>query len=353
MGGKEVVHSKTVLWTLEPTPHQFGEMPKVSVVMSVYNGARFLRQAVDSILAQTLADFEFIVVDDGSTDGTAEILKGYTDPRVRMITQANVGLLGSLNRAIDIASGEYIARMDADDISSPPRLELQLEWLESHPRTAVLGTQVAQIDEAGDAIRRHYHPRSTDAIEKALLRGTTALSHGSVMFRRACFESVGGYRQPFEHAEDYDLWLRMIESHDIWNLPSVLYLKRLNLDSVSFANFLAQQRGAAYALDCARHRRAGLPEPDRPPSAALPTPQESADYHWHLGLAYADLGHIGNARTHFRSAVCHCNTDPRIWFSYLASLLGKSPTRRALGFARKVAFLVPSLQKNPLGPFSR
>ena len=327
-------------------------MPRVSVVMSVYNGERFLRQAVDSILAQTFTDFEFVVVDDGSTDGTAEILKGYTDPRLRMIRQENIGLIGSLNRAVDIASGEYIARMDADDISLPRRLEQQLEWLESKPGIAVLGTQAAEIDEAGDTLRRHYYPVGSDAIAKALLRGATALCHGTVMFRRACFEKVGGYRRPFEHAEDYDLWLRMIESYDIENLPRVLYLKRLTLDSVSFAHFLGQQRGAAYALDCARRRRAGLPEPERPPSAPLPTPQEAADYHWHLGLAYADLGHIEKARAHFRSAICHCNTDPRIWFCCLASLFGKSLTRRAFGFARKVAFVVPSLQKNPLGPFS-
>jgi glycosyltransferase involved in cell wall biosynthesis len=320
--------------------------------MSVYNGERFLRQAVDSILAQTFTSFEFVVVDDGSTDGTAEILKGYSDPRLRIIRQENMGLIGSLNRAVDIACGEYIARMDADDNSSPGRLELQLEWLESRPCTAVLGTQVAQIDEAGATIRRHYYPRSSDAIEKALLRGATALCHGTAMFRRACFEKVGGYRQPFEHAEDYDLWLRIIESCDIQNLPHVLYHKRLGLGSVSFAHFLAQQRGAAYALDCARRRRAGLPEPERPSLAPLPTPQESADYHWHLGLAHADLGHIEKARAEFRSALSNSKADPRIWFCCLASLFGKSLTRRAFGFARKVAFVVPSLQRNPLGPFS-
>jgi glycosyltransferase involved in cell wall biosynthesis len=327
-------------------------IPRVSVVMSVFNGERFLRQALDSILAQTFTDFEFIVVDDGSTDGTGEILKGYADPRLRIITQENIGLIGSLNRAVDIASSEYIARMDADDISSPRRLELQWEWLESHPRTAVLGTQVAEIGEAGNTIRRHYYHNSSEDIGKALLRGATALCHGTVVFRRACFKAVAGYRQPFQHAEDYDLWLRMIESSDIQNLASVLYSKRLTLDSVSFEHFLGQQRSAAYALECARRRRAGLPEPDRSPSASPPTARESADYHWHLGLAYADLGDTEKARAHFRSAIHHCHTDPRIWFCCLASLSGRSLSRRALGFARKVAFVVPSLQKNPLGPFS-
>ncbi len=328
-------------------------MPRVSVVMSVYNGERFLRQAVDSILAQTFIDFEFVVVDDGSTDGTAEILKGYADPRLHVISQENIGLISSLNRAIKIASAEYIARMDADDISLPRRLEQQLKWLESNPGVAVLGTQAAEIDEAGDMLRRHYYPVGGDAIAKALLRGATALCHGTVMFRRACFEKVGGYRQPFEHAEDYDLWLRMIESYDMENLPSILYLKRLTLGSVSFANFLAQQRGAAYALDCARRRKAGLPEPERPPSAPLPTPQESADYHWHLGLAYADLGDVEKARTEFRSALSYGKADPHIWYSYLVSLLGASLARRAFWIARGLAFVFPSLQKDSLEAFRR
>lgn len=328
-------------------------MPKVSVVMSVYNGERFLRQAVDSILAQTFSDFEFVAVDDGSTDGTAQILEGYTDPRLHVIRQENVGLIGSLNHAIDIASGEYIARMDVDDVSLPQRLELQLDWLERNPGVVVLGTQAVEIDQAGEKLRRHYYPVGSDAVVKALLRGATAVCHGTVMFRRACFDTVGGYRSPFEHAEDYDLWLRMIESYDIENLPTVLYLKRLNLGSVSFVNFLAQQRGAAYALDCARRRRAGLAEPMRPPSAPHPTPQESADYHWHLGLAYVDLGEMRKARTEFRSALSHSRGDPHTWYSYLVSLLGASLARRAFRMARGLAFLFPSLQKDSLAAFRR
>lgn len=327
-------------------------MPNVSVVMSVYNGERFLRQAVDSILAQTFADFEFVVVDDGSTDATAEILKGYADARLRVIRQENIGLVGSLNRAVDIASGEYIARMDADDISLPARLAVQLEWLESHPHPAVLGTQILEIGNDGQSMRRHYYPTEASPIAKALLRGGTAICHGSAVFRRACFERVGGYRQRFEHAEDYDLWLRMIECCNMENLPHVLYEKRLTIDSVSLAHFLQGRRSAALALECARHRRDGLPEPSRAPSDSPPARRELGDYHWHLGLAYADMGDIKKTRAHFRSAICCCNTNPRIWFCYLASLLGKPLTRRALGFARKVASVVPALQKSPLGPFS-
>lgn len=328
-------------------------MPRISVVMSVYNGERFLRHAVDSILAQTFRDFEFIVVDDGSTDGTAEILMGYTDPRLHVVRQENIGLIGSLNRAVDIASGKYIARMDSDDISLPRRLELQLEWLDNNPRLAVLGTQVKEIDEAGDTIRRHYYPRGSDAIEQALFRGATALCHGTVLFRRACFEMVGGYRQPFEHAEDYDLWLRLIERYDMENLAEILYRKRLNLDGVSFQSYFRHQRNAARALECARRRRAGLAESPTLPPDSPPTDREWGDYHWHLGIGYADLGDLGKARTQLRSAISHAPTDPHIWLTYLATWLGRPLTTAAFAFARNLVRHRPSLQKDPLGPFAR
>jgi glycosyltransferase involved in cell wall biosynthesis len=328
-------------------------MPDLSVVMSVYNGERFLSQAVDSILAQTLGDFEFIVIDDGSTDRTPDILQGYDDPRLGVVTQDHRGLIDSLNIAIAMTSGEYVARMDADDVSLPRRLELQLEYLQSKPPVAALGTQVEEIGESGEGIRSHYYPTKSKAIENTLLRGGTALCHGSMMFRRDCFVAAGGYRRAFEHAEDYDLWLRLTESYEVENLPDLLYLKRLNLESVSFDNFLAQQRSAVHALECAQRRRTGLPEAERPTNERPATAQEMADYHWHLGLAFADLGQMNQARVEFRSAVSHSFIDPHIWSCYLATLLGQSFARRALALARNAARFLPALQKDPLGPFRR
>jgi len=347
------VYSKTVLLTPQYTARRPSPMPRVSVVMSVYNGERFLPQAVDSILAQTFTDFEFIVVDDGSTDGTAEILRDYTDPRLHVVRQENIGLIGSLTRAIGIASAKYIARMDADDISLPKRLEWQLVWLESHPQTAVLGTQVSEIGDDELTIRRHYYPMDSTGIERALLRGATALCHGSVVFRRACFKRVGGYRQRFEHAEDYDLWLRLIERYDMGNLAEILYRKRLNLDGVSFQSYFRHQRNAARALQCARHRRAGLAESSTLSPDSPPTRRELGDYHWHLGIAYADLGDLDKARTQLRSAISYAPTDPHIWLAYLTTLLGKPLTTAAFRFARNLVRRCPSLQKDPLGPFAR
>jgi glycosyltransferase involved in cell wall biosynthesis len=328
-------------------------MPELSVVMSVYKGERFLGQAVDSILAQTLTDFEFIVVDDGSTDRTPEILQGYDDARLRVVTHDHRGLIDSLNKAIAKGSGDYIARMDADDISSPRRLELQLESLRRRPALKALGTQVVEIDESGRSIRRHHYPTKSEEIERTLLRGGTALCHGSMMFRRDCFLEAGGYRRAFPHAEDYDLWLRLIESYEVENLPDLLYSKRLNLESVSFDNFLTQQRSAVHALECARRRRAGLPEAETPLEEHPPTAQEMADYHWHLGLAFVDLGQTNRARVEFRSAISQNRSDPYLWWCYLVSFLGRSASRTVFRLARRAAFAMPSIQKDSLRSFSR
>ncbi|MHA1713815.1 MAG: glycosyltransferase, partial [Candidatus Ranarchaeia archaeon] len=130
-----------------------GKPPKVSVIMSVYNAEKHVKKAIDSILSQTFRDFEFIIINDGSTDRTSEILKSYADPRLIVVNQANRGVTQSLNKAIGMARGQYIARMDADDISLPQRLEMQVEFLEEHPEVGLVGTSVITIDEEGKTIK--------------------------------------------------------------------------------------------------------------------------------------------------------------------------------------------------------
>jgi glycosyltransferase involved in cell wall biosynthesis len=128
-------------------------MPKVTMLMSVYNGARFLREAIESILGQTFRDFEFLIVDDGSTDDSREMILSYCDPRVRLvINDRNVGLPRSLNRGLDLAQGEYVARQDADDISESARLAKQVAFLDSYHDVALLGTWYRKIDEGGRII---------------------------------------------------------------------------------------------------------------------------------------------------------------------------------------------------------
>jgi cellulose synthase/poly-beta-1,6-N-acetylglucosamine synthase-like glycosyltransferase len=327
-------------------------MPKVSVVMSVYNGERFLRQAVESILDQTLTDFEFIVVDDGSTDGTAEILSSYAeaDPRLRIITQENRGLIQSLNRAIGAAQGEYMARMDADDISMPERLTVQVRWLDSHPQVAMLGTRYDEIDEHGKVVRRGNRYVGSALVERALLQGNfSVFCHGSVMFRRTCFEHIGGYREQFKHAEDYDLWLRMAEHYELDNLAETLYQHRLRLDSVSFEHFLQQQRGAAFALECARRRRSGLPEPSFPLTDLPPSRREMGEYHLRVGTVFLQLGHITKARAELRKAIEQFPSNPYPWILWLGSLLGSSVMRRLIPLGQDLFLIFPVLRR-PLTP---
>lgn len=328
-------------------------MSKVSVVMSVYNGERFLRQAIDSILNQTFPDFEFIIVDDGSTDGTAEILSSYAKaaPRLRVVTQQNRGLIKSLNRAIGMARGEYIARMDADDVSMPERLVVQVRWLDMHPQIAVLGTRYDEIDENSRVVRRGNRYIGSATVERALLQGNSSVfCHGSVMFRRMCFEHVGGYREQFRHTEDYDLWLRMAEHYELDNIGETLYQHRLRLDSVSFEYFLQQQRGADFALECARLRRSGLPEPPFPPVDLPPSRREMGEYHLRMGTVFLQLGHPKKARAELRKAIEQFPSNPYPWILWLGSLLGSSVMRRLIPLGQDLFLVFPVLRR-PLTPF--
>ncbi|MGB3904935.1 MAG: glycosyltransferase [Anaerolineae bacterium] len=326
-------------------------MPKVSVVMTVYNGQRFLREAIDSILNQTYADFELLVIDDGSIDSTPDILNGYDDPRLRAVIQEHMGRVKSLNRGVATACGEYVAIMDADDISLPERLEKQVRWLEVHPGTALLGTGTVVVDENGRAIGQFDTPRGSLAIEEALLKGVMCPAHPSAMYRKTCFETVGGYREWFEQAMDYDLWLRLTERYDVDSLPEILCHYRLNLGGISHRRYFQQKRSAAFALESAKRRRKGLPEPSTPPRDLPPTRRELGEYHCRLGRILLDLGRILEARGELRRAVVNSPLDPYIWYFYLGSLVGKSSMDRFFPLARGAVRLFPWLRKDHLGPF--
>lgn len=212
-------HWDAVLQT-DNQPWVMKRCPKVSVVMSVYNGDSYLNEAIDSILGQTLWDFEFIIVNDGSTDGTGELLRFYDDPRIVVIDQSNHGLWMALNKGIQYARGEYIARMDADDISHPRRLQYQVEFLEKNRNVALVGASFHKIHADG---RTHFlwsQPTSDGDIKSELPYGNR-FNHSSVVFRRAVLDRVGLYRK--HEAEDYDLWLRISERYAVANLrqPSI------------------------------------------------------------------------------------------------------------------------------------
>lgn len=218
--------------------------PKISVVMSVYNGEQHLRESIESILSQTFTDFEFVIVNDGSTDNSPEIIKSYDDARTRIINnEENIGLTKSLNNAIKQARGEYIARQDADDISLPNRLELQLEYLEGHPEVALLGTGIYVISEDGETVeKRIMHPNP----KKSLLKGNRFI-HGSVMFRKSVIDEFGAYNETLKYSQDYELWLRMSKKYDVRNLTALLYKLRMHRGSILSRKVEEQQMYAVLA----------------------------------------------------------------------------------------------------------
>ena len=202
--------------------------PKVSVLMSVYNGEPHLRESLESILDQSMSEFEFVIVDDGSTDNTPRILANYAakDERVRLTRNSrNIGLTRSLNKGLAISKGEYVARHDADDISLHKRLELQSRFLDTHPRVGVLGGAFEQIDQKGDHLRLVTVPEEHDVLRASLLM-MNPLCHGTVMARKTLIDEVGGYDERIRYAQDYDLWWRVSRIASLSALPEVLVRRR-------------------------------------------------------------------------------------------------------------------------------
>jgi glycosyltransferase involved in cell wall biosynthesis len=200
--------------------------------MPVYNGAPYLRNSVDSILAQTFTDFEFIIINDGSTDDTPSIIDRYRDARIRVVTQPNHGLVYSLNRGMSLANGTYIARMDADDISMPQRLAKQIEMFAKDPSLVVVGTSIIRIDRGGGQLGAEYY-LAHDVEIRQDLSIRCPFAHGSVMMRRNLVQLVGGYRHEFWPAEDYDLWRRMAAVGQFANSLEPLYLYRIHSRGIS------------------------------------------------------------------------------------------------------------------------
>ncbi len=238
--------------------------PIVSVLMAVYNGEKYLREAVDSILNQTFSDYEFIIVNDGSTDGTSAILENYArrDTRIRLVcNEKNLGLTVSLNKGLKLANGEFVARMDSDDISMPERFEKQVSYLRTHKECLAVGSRIISIDADGDPICREQQGSSHEEIEKMLLRGCGGMAHPAVMFRRETIAALGGYREQFRAAQDVDLWLRLAERGRLANLQECLLKYRRSFKAVSLKDFDLQKSSAESILRDTYQRR-GIPLPD-------------------------------------------------------------------------------------------
>jgi len=239
--------------------------PAISVAMSVYNGERFLAAAIESVLAQSVSDFEFLILDDGSTDATAAILRSYErlDARVRPIIRENRGLVASLNELLARAQAPIVARMDADDICRPNRFERQLAYLAGHPDHGVVGSWSEDMGEHGEPMFRTGadHPITHDEVLRVIAEGGQIICHPAAMYRRDVVLSVGGYHAAFRHCEDFDLWLRLASVTKLGNIPERLLRYRRYDGQVSARHSTEQQYGTAVAQLAWRERQSGRPDP--------------------------------------------------------------------------------------------
>jgi len=203
--------------------------PSVSVVMGVYNGEKYLRDTINSILSQTFKDFEFIIVNDGSTDNTGEILQEYAkkDPRVKIIEQENQGLTRALIAGCKMVQGKYIARQDCGDISMPERLAKQLERINADKGIALVSCSVNFFGPAGEFV----FSSSSKPDDKLALRGISW--HGTAFFPRELYKNSGGYRSEFYFAQDLDLWARLAKYGKVSDCPEVLYEARVQKGDIS------------------------------------------------------------------------------------------------------------------------
>ncbi|MGE5296962.1 MAG: glycosyltransferase family 2 protein [Solirubrobacterales bacterium] len=297
--------------------------PLISVLMPVYNAERYVAEAVESILAQTLTDFEFLIIDDGSTDGSLTILKRYAarDSRIRLVSRPNTGYLVALNEGIGLARSESIARMDADDVSSPGRFAAQFDYLRDHPECLAVGCGVLLIDSDGQPLCEWTNPESHEEIDEAHLHGLGgAIAHPATMFRRGILLAIGGYRLEMEFAEDLDLFLRLSEYGRLANVPRVLFRYRQHIQSVGYRRQAIQQERARAAVSEARHRR-GLPVREDE-IRDFEFPCTVADHHQKWAWWALRAGNIRTARKHALRSMCYRPLSAQSWRAIACALRG-------------------------------
>jgi glycosyltransferase involved in cell wall biosynthesis len=237
---------------------QASGVPAASVIMPVYNAGRFLDKAIESVLGQSFPDFELLLLNDGSSDGSLDRLHHYAtrDARCKVHSWANRGLIQTLNEGIRLAKADILIRMDGDDICRTQRFERQIAYLAAHPECVAVGSRVMLIDPDGQAIRPFAEQVEHAAIDAQHLTGYGgAIAHPAVALRKAAVIGVGGYRAEFPHAEDIDLFLRLAEHGRLSNLPEVLLDYRQHLDSIGYRHPEKQRESTLRAVSDARKRR--------------------------------------------------------------------------------------------------
>jgi hypothetical protein len=303
---------------------QANPAPVVSVLMPVYNAERYLREALASVLRQTFTDFELLVFDDGSSDRSASVVEETcgSDPRLRLFRASHAGYATWLREGVRQARGEFIARMDADDVCRPQRFALQLDFLRRDPACSAVGGAVLLIDPEGRPLRELKTPFAHEEIDALLLRGRgDAIIHPTLMLRRVDLIAAGGYRPEAEPAEDLDLYLRLAERGRLANLPDTLLDYRQHLSKVSNRRAGEQRRAIEAAVSEARRRR-GL-DPAQEPAPSLAPEQTPPAECWRRWAREAtEGGNLRTARKHAWAAFRAEPTAPRSWQILLRALLG-------------------------------
>jgi glycosyltransferase involved in cell wall biosynthesis len=231
--------------------------------MAVRDGEAYLAEAIASVRSQTFSDLELIVVDDGSTDATPEILDAASreDDRIRVLEQAAGGVSRARNRGCEAARGRYLAILDADDVALPERLALQVPFLEVRPEVAVVGGAGIIVDEDGREIGAAEYPTDPAEAEALLAAGRTPLMQSAATMRTSAFRATAGYRTALERAQDFELWLRISEHGLVANLSDTVVLYRIHGGQASIRDFEKSAIAVRVALDAARRRRRGEPDP--------------------------------------------------------------------------------------------
>jgi cellulose synthase/poly-beta-1,6-N-acetylglucosamine synthase-like glycosyltransferase len=299
--------------------------PSVSVLMPVYNASRYVTEAIDSILAQTFTDFEFLIINDGSTDESLALLQEFAqrDERIHLHSRANTGYLVALNEMLERARGGFIARMDADDVAMPSRLEQQVRHLNEHAECGVVGSRVLLIDTDGDPICTWNDETTHTEIDAIHMNGRSgsAICHPSAMMRRDIVMKVGCYREAFYFAEDLDLFLRIAEHVRIANLPDTLLKYRMDMNSICHAR-KDQQNHAINAAIREAHIRRHLPPPATLPFGKNSESHSVADQHRKWAWWALSAGNKKTARKHARTAVRVAPWSTDSWKVVACSLRG-------------------------------
>jgi glycosyltransferase involved in cell wall biosynthesis len=286
--------------------------PAVSVVLPVYNGATYLALAIESVLDQTFRDFELLLLDDGSRDGTLGILQHYAalDVRCKVFSRANRGIVSTLNEGVERARGDVVCRMDADDVALPTRFERQVDHLARNPNCVLVATRALLIDPEGFPLLEMSDCLTHDQIDVGHLRGRgSVIFHPTIAMRRQAVLDAGGYRAEFEWAEDYDLFLRLAEVGRVECIDEVLMQYRQHSSSVGYSKRELQRSRMAAALAAALVRRGVAGDATaavEDPPAPLPG---LADIHRKWAWWALKGRNIRSARKHAWRALCLAPLD--------------------------------------------